>query len=36
MEDATGEGEQLIQETGPKLLVGKEFLAGETVTSPTS
>jgi hypothetical protein len=35
MEDATWEGEQLIQETGPELLVGKQFLAGETVMSPT-
>jgi hypothetical protein len=36
MKDATWEGEQLIQETGPELLVGKQFLEGETVMSPTS
>jgi hypothetical protein len=36
IEDATWEGEQLIQETGPELLVGKQFLVGETVMSPTS
>jgi hypothetical protein len=36
VEDATWEGEQLIQETGSELLVGKQFLAGETVMSPTS
>jgi hypothetical protein len=36
MEDATWEGEQLIQETGPEFLVGKQFLARETVISPTS
>ena len=36
IEDATWEGEQMIQEIGPELLVGKQFLAGETVMSPTS
>jgi hypothetical protein len=36
IEDATWESEQVIQETGSKLLVGKKFLAGETVMSPTS
>ena len=36
IEDATWEEEQLIQETSPELLVGKQFLAGETVISPTS
>jgi hypothetical protein len=36
MEDATWEGEQLIQEAGSELLMGKQFLAGETVMSPTS
>jgi hypothetical protein len=36
MEDATWEGEHLIQETGSELLVGKKFLVGETVMSPTS
>jgi hypothetical protein len=36
IEDVTWEGEQIIQETGPELLVGKQFLAGETVMSPTS
>jgi hypothetical protein len=36
IEDATWEGEHMIQETGPELLVGKQFLAGETVMSPTS
>jgi hypothetical protein len=36
IEDATWEGEQKIQETGPKLLVGNQFIAGETVMSPTS
>jgi hypothetical protein len=36
VEDAMWEGEQLIQETGSELLVGKQFLAGETVMSPIS
>jgi hypothetical protein len=36
IEDATWEGEQVLQETGSELLVGKQFLAGETVMSPTS
>ena len=36
IEDATWENEQMIRETGSKLLVGKQFLAGETVMSPTS
>jgi hypothetical protein len=36
MEDATWEGEQLIHKIGPKFLVGKQFLEGETVISPSS
>jgi hypothetical protein len=36
IEDATWEGEQVLQETGSELFVGKQFLAGETVMSPTS
>jgi hypothetical protein len=36
IEDATWESEQVLQETGSKLLVGKQFLVGETVMSPTS
>jgi hypothetical protein len=36
IEDATWENEQVIRETGSKLLVGKQFLAGEIVMSPTS
>jgi hypothetical protein len=36
IEDATWESEQVIQETASELLVGKQFLAGETVLSPTS
>jgi len=36
IEDATWESEQVIQETGAELLVGKQFLAGETIMSPTS
>jgi hypothetical protein len=36
VEDATWESEQVIQKTGLELLVGKQFLAGETVMSPTS
>jgi hypothetical protein len=36
IEDATWEGEQMLQKTGPELLVGKQFLAEETVMSPTS
>jgi hypothetical protein len=34
IEDATWEGEHMIQERGPELLVGKQFLAGETIMSP--
>ena len=36
IEDATWESEQVIQEIGAELLVGKQFLAGETIMSPTS
>jgi hypothetical protein len=36
IEDDTWENEQVIRETGSELLVGKQFLAGETVMSPTS
>ena len=36
IEDATWENEQVVQETGLELLEGKQFLAGETVMSPTS
>jgi hypothetical protein len=36
IEDATWESEQVLQETGSKLLVGKQFSVGETVMSPTS
>jgi hypothetical protein len=36
IEDATWENEQLVRETGLELLEGKQFLAGETVMSPTS
>jgi hypothetical protein len=36
IEDATWESEQVLQETCSELLVGKQFLAGETVMSPTS
>ena len=36
IEDATWESEQVLQETGSELLVDKQFLAGETVMSPTS
>jgi hypothetical protein len=36
IEDATWENEQVIQETCSELLVDKQFLAGETVMSPTS
>jgi hypothetical protein len=35
IEDATWDSEQVIQETGSQLLVGKQFLVGETVMSPT-
>jgi hypothetical protein len=35
-EDATWESEQVLQEIASELLVGKQFLAGETVMSPTS
>jgi hypothetical protein len=36
VEDATWEGEQLIQKIGSELLVGKQFLVGETVMFPIS
>ena len=36
IEDATWESEQVLQETSSELLVGKQFLAGETVMSPAS
>jgi hypothetical protein len=36
IEGVSWESEHVIQETGSKLLVGKQFLAGETVMSPTS
>jgi hypothetical protein len=36
IEDATWEKEQVIRETGSKLFVDKQFLAGETIMSPTS
>jgi hypothetical protein len=36
IEDATWESEQVLQETGSELLVGKKFLAGKTIMSPTS
>ena len=36
IEDATWESEQVLQETSSEFLVGKQFLAGETVMSPTS
>ena len=36
IEDATWENEQVMRETGSELLVGKQFLAGETVMSSTS
>jgi hypothetical protein len=36
IEDATWENEQVVWETGLELLEGKQFLAGETVMSPTS
>ena len=36
IEDATWESEQVVRETGLELLEGKQFLAGETVMSPTS
>jgi hypothetical protein len=35
IEDDTWESEQVIQETGSEFLVGKKFLAGDTVMSPT-
>jgi predicted Holliday junction resolvase-like endonuclease len=34
IEDATWESEQVLQETGSELLVGKQFLAGKTVIFP--
>jgi hypothetical protein len=36
IEDATWESEQVLQEKGSELLLGKQFLVGETVMSPTS
>jgi hypothetical protein len=36
IEDATWESEQVIQEIGSELLVDKQFLAAETIMSPTS
>jgi hypothetical protein len=36
IEDATWENEQVVRETGLELLEDKQFLAGETVMSPTS
>jgi len=36
IEDATWEGKQLIHEIGPKLLMGTQFLAGETIMPPNS
>jgi hypothetical protein len=36
IEDAMWENEQVVRETGLELLEDKQFLAGETVMSPTS
>jgi hypothetical protein len=36
IEDATWENEQVVREIGLELLEDKQFLAGETVMSPTS
>jgi hypothetical protein len=36
IEDATWENEQVVRETSLKLLVDNQFLAGDTVMSPTS
>jgi hypothetical protein len=36
IEDAMWENEQVVRETGLEFLKEKQFLAGETVTSPTS
>jgi hypothetical protein len=36
IEDTTWENEQVVRETGLELLEDKQFLAGETVMSPTS
>ena len=36
IEDAMLENEQVVRETSLKLLEGKQFIAGETVMSPTS
>jgi hypothetical protein len=36
IENATWEGEQVLQETRSELFVGKQFPVGETVMSPTS
>jgi hypothetical protein len=35
IEDATWENKQVLQQTDLELLVGKQFLAGETVMSPS-
>jgi hypothetical protein len=35
IEDATWESEQVIQQTGSRLLVGKQFPVGETVMFPS-
>jgi hypothetical protein len=35
IEDATWESEQVLHQTGSKLLVGKQFPVGETVMSPS-
>jgi hypothetical protein len=36
IEDATWENEQVVHETGLKLLEDKKFIAGETIMYPTS
>ena len=36
IKDASWENEQVVRETGLELLEGKQFLARETVMSPTS
>ena len=36
IEDATWENEQVVRETGLELLEDKQFLARETIMSPTS
>ena len=35
IEDVTSENEHVLQQTDLELLVGKQFLAGETVMSPS-